>query len=243
MVENMQPAETFIGALVAGSGMDFLIPEEAKIREFMRKNLVRQDLAHDIGHIECVVRLAKHIAMAEGANLRVVVPAAWFHGPAAKKAGKSGSHGERSAEKARRFLRTLSFSKNEVEAITRAITESSADSPAGSVRAGSLEGRVVRDADLLDAMGARGIARVFTYTGSLRIPGGIGCVEWDIDNPPRIPPPKGKQEQSAIGQFFSHLLWVKDRLSTGTARSLAQERHAFMVEFLRRFKAECDAQA
>ncbi len=223
--------------------MDTFITEEAKIREFVRKNLVRQDLAHDLDHIECVVRLAKHIAMAEGANLRVVVPAAWFHSPITRKAGKGGSRGERSAEKARRLLRTLPFSKSEGEAITRAIVESSAEPPAGSIRSGLLEARVVRDADLLDSIGARGIARVFTYTGSLRIPGGIGCVEWDIDNPPRIPPPKGKQEQSAIGQFFSHLLWVKDRLSTGTARSLAQERHAFMVEFLKRFKAECDAQA
>lgn len=236
----MRPAETFIGLLVAGSGMDPPIPEEAKIREFVRKNLVRADLAHDFDHIECVVRLAKHIAMAEGANLRVVVPAAWLHDPLTPpRGGKGGGP----AAKAKRFLRTLPFSRSEADAITRAMAESFEGPPAGSVRAGSLEGRVVRDADLLDAIGARGIARVFAHAGCSKSPGGIGCVEGDPDNPSKPPPQRDKKAQSVMRQFFSDLLWVKDRLSTGTARLLAQERHAFMVEFLRRFKAECDAQA
>ena len=77
------------------------------------------------------------------------------------------------------------------------------------------EGRIVQDADRLDAVGAIGIARTFAYGGK-----------------------HGRAPEDSIAHFHEKLLLLKDMMNTEKAKGLAEGRHAFMEAFLREWDAE-----
>ena len=72
-----------------------------------------------------------------------------------------------------------------------------------------LEGKIVQDADRLDAMGAIGIARTFAYGGE-----------------------HGRPVKESVQHFHDKLLLLKDMMNTETAKQLAAGRHAFLKAFL-----------
>ena len=73
----------------------------------------------------------------------------------------------------------------------------------------TLEGKIVQDADRLDAMGAVGIARTFAYGGE-----------------------HGRPLRESVQHFHDKLLLLKDEMNTETAKQLAAKRHAFLEAFL-----------
>ena len=98
-----------------------------------------------------------------------------------------------------------------------------------------LAGMVVQDADRLDALGAIGIARTFAYGGHKN----------RVMHDPAIPPATHrtkeeyqKNQSTTINHFYEKLLLLKDRLNTATARSIAEDKHAFLEDFLARFLCE-----
>jgi uncharacterized protein len=99
----------------------------------------------------------------------------------------------------------------------------------------SLEGRVVQDADRLDAIGAIGIGRTFAYSGAK------GQLMYDPEIPVREEMTKEEYrngKSTAINHFYEKLLKLKHGINTAYARKLADDRHEFMEEFLERFSLE-----
>jgi uncharacterized protein len=101
----------------------------------------------------------------------------------------------------------------------------------------SLEGKVVQDADRLDAMGAIGIARAFAYGGAK------GRAIYD----PAVRPTEHRSAASylksgshTINHFYEKLLLLKDRMNTATGRAIAEARHRFMEDYLQQFYKEWD---
>jgi uncharacterized protein len=102
----------------------------------------------------------------------------------------------------------------------------------------SLEGHVVSDADMLDAIGAVGIARTFTYCG------GKGFGMFDPDFLPRDDMSKSgymKGGSPSVTHFFEKLLKLKDMMFTTAGKAEAAKRHKRMVVFLENFFEEAAA--
>jgi uncharacterized protein len=191
-----------------------------------------QDPVHDFDHILRVLRLAERIGAAEGADMEVLRAAALLHDVGRDEAQDAGQdHAQYAAERARELL--VDAPPVKVEAVIDAIL-------AHRFRAGpppkSLEGRVLFDADKLDAIGAIGVARAFAYSGRagkrLWAPVTDDYVErWK----------KGAVEpgeHTAVHEFVVKLGRLKERLFTVTGQRIAEERHAAMVSFFERLEDE-----
>mgnify|MGYP000005726094 CR=1 FL=1 len=164
--------------------------------------------AHDRGHVERVVRLARYIAQREGADLEVVTVAAKLH----DMARDGPDHARRGAEIARGVLRSQGYEGEFIERVAHCIE---AHSFSGGVEPRTLEARVLSDADKLDAMGAIGVARAFLYSGKV-----------------------GRSLEDTLRHFEEKLLGLYDLLYTEAARELGHERHKFIVEFYQRLRKE-----
>lgn len=115
---------------------------------------------------------------------------------------------------ARAFLEAHDVSPEMTERICRDIASVSFSKNRGR-KPETLEGRIVQDADRLDAMGAVGIARTFAYGGE-----------------------KGRPLKDSVSHFHEKLLLLKDLMNTEAGRALAEERHAFMLAFLAELEKE-----
>ena len=115
---------------------------------------------------------------------------------------------------ARTFLKEQNIPQERIEEIIKIINAVSFSKNKGKTPE-TLEGRIVQDADRLDAMGAIGIARTFAYGGK-----------------------KGRSLEDSVRHFHEKLLLLRDTLNTDEARELATTRHDFMVKFLEELSEE-----
>lgn len=223
---------------------DLTEKEEQGISDYVSSNIRRRehDLAHGFDHIKCVVRLARFIAKKENANLRIVTAAAYFHDFAPRQELLFESHTTLSAEKAVQFLKKLGFRKSELSEIYLCIDTSSYGAAQLGQEPDSIEAKVVRDADWLDAIGARGIARVFAFAASHGCEV-LGEVEWDPANPQKKRTSLVGPDPSPIYHFFSKLLWVRNGMKTPTGQRLAEKRHTRLVRFLEEYRSEMNPES
>lgn len=99
----------------------------------------------------------------------------------------------------------------------------------------SKEGKIVQDADRLDAIGAIGIARVFTYGGENK------KAIYNPDEENNIITSEEyykKGSNTSISHFYDKLLRLKELMNTQTAKKLAEHRQIYMEQFLEEFYAE-----
>jgi uncharacterized protein len=190
------------------------------------------DPVHDFDHILRVLALAERIGAVEGADMEVLRTAVLLHDVGREEAEAIGrDHAEFAAERAREILAEAPLEK--VEAVVEAII-------AHRFRVGpppaSLEGRVLFDADKLDAIGAIGIARAFAYSGR------AGKRLWSpVASDYLARWQKGMtapEEHTAAHEFVVKLSRLKEQLFTQEGRRIAEERHALMTRFFERLGNE-----
>ena len=195
----------------------------------------KEGTGHDFWHIERVVRNAKKIAKKEGGDLFVIELAALLHDIADWKF--HGGDFLAGSRKARAWLEKMKVDENIISQISDIVRDVSFRGGTSKAKMRTLEGKVVQDADRLDAMGAIGIARTFAY-------GGYRGRE--IYNP-RVKPKsfkhyadlkKGMKSGTTINHFYEKLLLLKSSMNTKTGRKMAEERHKFMEQFLKQFYKE-----
>mmetsp|Transcript_13143 Transcript_13143/g.34379 ORF Transcript_13143/g.34379 Transcript_13143/m.34379 type:complete len:219 (-) Transcript_13143:1650-2306(-) len=202
--------------------------------QFVKDELSGNDASHDWAHIERVRNTALHLAEKEGIeDVETVELAALLHDIDDWKYSGSETAG---IEKARAFLLSHGHDAAKTEKVCEIIEKVSFRKElAGSDSVVSPELAVVQDADRLDAIGAIGIARTFSYGGLKKRP------FYDPANPPEKDLTKEKYMNSngaTINHFYEKLLKLKDMMKTKSGRELAEGRHAYMEEFLERFFGE-----
>ena len=180
--------------------------------------------AHDFLHVLRVTENARAIAEKEGAWLEVVVPAALLHELFNYPKGHPDSprSGEVCAEHARDVLQGEDIARATVDAIATCIREHPFSR--GIVPA-TLEGRVLQDADRLDAIGAIGIARCMATCAEMKRPFYSPVDPFCAERTP-------DDKAWGIDHFYAKLLRIPDGLHTATARAMAVPRLEMMKAFL-----------
>lgn len=190
--------------------------------QFVRTFHAADFSGHDYAHIERVRKMALQIAATEGGDLLTIELAALLHDVADVKLG-----GTLSSVDAFLSGKVSDTRKQQILQIIDGMSFKGGDRPSLE----TLEGQIVQDADRLDAIGAIGVARTFQYGALTQAPMHVPGLR------PRKPGDR-TSPSSTINHFYEKLLLLKDLMNTETAKGIAEERHAFMVEFLERFQKE-----
>ncbi len=203
-------------------------------RDRVQAQLAGEGTGHDWYHIERVYKTSLALAQIEGdADLFVVQMGALLHDIADHKFHNGDETvGPRVA---REWLQELGVEEDLIQKITQIVEEISFKGLGVPTPMSTKEGEIVQDADRLDAIGAIGIARTFAYGGSKNRP------IYDPNIKPVCHTSFAAYKTSTaptINHFYEKLLHLKDKMNTKAGKELAEERHAFMEEFLKRFYAE-----
>jgi len=199
----------------------------------VRKKFEGEGSGHDWWHIQRVWNTAVTIAKQEQADLFIVELAALLHDIADHKFHDGDE--EAGPKTAREWLSSFEIEKDSIDHICRIIRNVSFKGAEVDTPMQSIEGKIVQDADRLDAIGAIGIARAFAF-------GGFKSRE--LYNPEIKPEIHNSFEAyknsdgPTLNHFYEKLFLLKDRMNTKTAKQIAGERHKFMEMFVKQFLEE-----
>lgn len=191
------------------------------------------DSGHDFDHILRVLAMAEKIALAEGADVQVVRAAALLHDIARADedhGGKQIDHADVSADRATALLKAKGASTEFADKVAGAIR---AHRYRGAQQPGTLEARILFDADKLDSIGAIGVARAYAVAGSLN-----QRLYTEAQNGAPATRDQHNSDHSPVAEFHVKLSRLHERFHTPTARAIARARHDFMVEFFDRLARE-----
>ena len=217
--------------------MTFLIVVSESVfdaaKEYIRVLFEGDGSGHDYFHSVRVHDVAVTIQGTEGGDLDVIRLAALLHDVDDRKLFDSKDY-----DNARGFMGDNGIPLDMQERVVHVISQISYKGK-DSVVPDTIEGKIVQDADRLDAIGAIGIGRAFAYGGSkarpMHVPGEDFLEDMDAET-------YYSHENTTINHFYEKLLLLKDMMNTQTARELAEGRHRFMEDFLEEFYAEWDGQ-
>lgn len=204
-----------------------------KVAEEVRRKLEGEGSGHDWWHVVRVWNMAKHIGVKEDADMLVVELAALLHDIADWKFHDGDD--TVGPKVARKILKKYSVHNNIIRNVCDIIVNMSFKGARVKMQMQTAEGKIVQDADRLDAIGAIGVARTFAYGGNKNRP------MYDPNIKPFLHQSKEeyfKSESPTINHFYEKLLLLKDRMNTKTAKKIAQKRHQFMKKYLQRFLQE-----
>jgi uncharacterized protein len=133
-----------------------------------------------------------------------------------------------SAKKSKQILKKYDFSNEEIIIISNAIRDHSFSQ--NKVPA-TLEGKILQDADRLDAIGAIGIARVFATGGSLKRP------FYNTDDP-FCKTRKPDDKTWTVDHFYEKLLNLESLMNTKSGKMEAKKRTKILKNYLKQLKQE-----
>lgn len=201
--------------------------------------LEKESTGHDMHHINRVRNVARRIAQEEGVDLFLVDIMALFHELPDEKLHLFKDT-EIACREMRQWLLDHGVSETmagEIENVVR--RQSYAHSGVSGETLDSLAGRVMQDADRLEALGAIGVARCFAYGGKK------GRPLYDPVIPFRetVTFEELRNSPSSLHHFTDKLFKLKDSMITPTGKLVAEQRHQFLQQFFDRFLAEWKGEA
>ncbi|MBN2557860.1 MAG: HD domain-containing protein [Clostridia bacterium] len=204
-----------------------------RVREEARRILDGGRGSHDWEHTERVCNMALHLAAFENADPEIVEAAALLHDIGRHEQDRAYgkvSHEILSSEMARPILESIGYQEDMILRILHCIE--SHRYRQGSAP-GTVEARVLFDADKLDAIGAIGIGRAFVFAGE--VGAAVHIRNLDVENTKSY-----TREDTAYREFKVKLEKIKDRIYTSEGKRIAGERHEYMVSFFKRLDGEAE---
>jgi len=202
----------------------------AVLRNQVKKMMAKNDPAHDFEHVLRVYANAEKICMKEKIEKKLVSTATLLHDivsfPKTDKRSKTSS--TKSAIKAKKILQKLNYSIDEIKIITDAIESHSFSK---NKKPTTIEGKILQDADRLDALGAIGIARTFAIAGAENR-------SFYNTNDPFCSSRKADDQVWAVDHFFKKLLLLEVKMNTKSAKIEAKRRTKIIKIFLNDLKQE-----
>lgn len=214
-------------------------PRHASLWREVAKRCDANDLAHDAEHVLRVYAWAIKLAPEAEANVDLAGAAALVHDlinvPKESEARREAS--ERSARASLPLLDEAGYASAEVDAIVDAVITCSWSK---GLAPRSALGRVLQDADRLDAIGALGIARTLITSGAMAARGKLELSFYD----PADPLAEARQADDrrySLDHFAVKLLRLATGMHLPSAQKEAARRQERMREFLEQLKQEIGA--
>lgn len=188
---------------------DFLVSEaQSYVKDIFNEIVDGHDYKHSIRVYKNAMMIAESYPECD---LLVVSLAALLHDVDDHKLFNTNNN-----KNARSFLLAHNIDEIQVEKICDVINSVSFSQNKGTMP-NTLEGKIVQDADRLDAIGAIGIARTFAYSGT-----------------------HGKPLIASVEHFYNKLLLLKETMNTNIAKEMAKSRHLFLENFINELDKETD---
>jgi uncharacterized protein len=205
-----------------------------KTADYVRLKLENEPTGHDWWHVERVWKMAKIIQAKEGGDLFLVELAALLHDLGDYKQhefnemkGSLVLHG---------MMDVLGLENDLQEKIVDIVSEAQYNADE-TVVPKTLEGKILQDADWLDALGAVGIARTFATGGRIK------RAIYDPKRKPRHQLTKDdyqhkKREGTSFNYFYEKVLKLPNMMNTETAQKIAASRLDFLKTYMDEFLKE-----
>ena len=200
--------------------------------EKIKKYYGHGDPSHDWSHVLRVSKLCEKFGEELGADLRLLIPAAFLHDIVniPKNSDKRHMASELAAIKSKELLDGEGFSGEEVQKICQIVLE---HSYSANISPSSLESSILQDADKLDGMGAIGVMRWATVGARMK-----ACY-YNIEDP--YAKDRELDDKSySLDHFETKLLKLFDRLNTEPGKREGKKRLDFYHIFLERLKKEIE---
>lgn len=188
-------------------------------QKWMQSHFEKEITGHDWEHIKRVWHLSKQIQATEGGDKFAIELAALFHD---YNDSKLTSDPAQATEVITHWMKGKEIPEEIISKIIRIIQSVSFKNGKNPTQASTIEEKIVQDADRLDAIGAIGIARTFTYGGAHNR---------EIAN-------RDHPENTTLQHFYDKLLLIQKQLKTKTGRELAGEKQKIMQEFIHALEKE-----
>lgn len=207
-----------------------------KIDEKIKEMFNSESSGHDIYHLHRVLNLALHLQQKEGGDKLVIGVSALLHDIHRLMEKESGvfCSPNKSFSAVQKLLKEIDFPKDFITKVLHSIEhhEEYSFSKEGKT-VNNLETLILQDADNLDAIGAIGVGRTFSFGGA------HGVTMWIPEKPfDREFYDESEQDPSTIHHFYSKLFKLEGNINTETAKNMAKERTDFMRKFVEQFISE-----
>lgn len=203
-----------------------MVMEEVKNQVF---NILNKDNSgHGIDHINRVLNLSLKFAEKENADKDIVSLIALLHDVDDYKL--FGDENAQNLTNAKLIMNKANIPTNIQEKVTDALKCIGYSKLLKGFRPNSIEGKIVSDADMCDALGANGILRVYTYS----IKHGKPFFDRNIFPIENLTADEYTKRcaDSSVCHIFEKMLKLKDLMLTAPGKKEAISRHQIIVDFL-----------
>lgn len=199
-----------------------------QVKEKVNELLNKDNSGHGMEHINRVLDLSLKFAEKEAGNEIIVSLIALLHDVDDYKL--FGMDNAENLTNAKRIMRECNVDESTQEQVCFALNNIGYSKRLKGCIPTTLEGKIVSDADMCDALGANGIIRVYTYS----MKNGKPFFNKNIFPIEDMTAEKytSKCADSSVCHLFEKILKLKDLMLTESGKEEAKNRHQIIVDFL-----------